>query len=97
MRHDLSVSVKLWRYLAGIVLSGCLMAGAVLAEPLRASGVLMPEPSGPVISRYLFGQFSEHLGRGIYEGIWVGPDSRIPNVRGIRSDVNFPRKRVVLQ
>lgn len=87
MRHDLSVSIRPWRYLAGMVLSGCLMASAVLAEPLRASGVLMADRSGPVISRYIFGQFSEHLGRGIYEGVWVGPDSRIPNVRGIRSDV----------
>jgi alpha-L-arabinofuranosidase len=35
----------------------------------------------------LFGQFAEHLGHGIYEGIWVGPNSSIPNTRGIRSDV----------
>jgi alpha-N-arabinofuranosidase len=42
---------------------------------------------GPRISRNIFGQFAEHLGAGIYGGIWVGPDSLIPNVRGIRSDV----------
>jgi alpha-L-arabinofuranosidase len=35
----------------------------------------------------IFGQMSEHLGQGIYNGIWVGKDSKIPNVRGIRSDV----------
>jgi alpha-L-arabinofuranosidase len=39
------------------------------------------------ISRHIYGQFSEHLGRGIYEGIWVGEDSKIPNTRGIRNDV----------
>jgi alpha-N-arabinofuranosidase len=39
------------------------------------------------ISRHIYGQFSEHLGRGIYEGIWVGEDSDIPNTRGIRNDV----------
>lgn len=39
------------------------------------------------INRHIFGQFAEHLGRGIYEGIWVGPDSDIPNTRGIRKDV----------
>jgi alpha-L-arabinofuranosidase len=39
------------------------------------------------ISRHIYGQFSEHLGRGIYEGIWVGEDSEIPNTRGIRNDV----------
>jgi len=42
---------------------------------------------GAVINRHIFGQFAEHLGRGIYEGIWVGPDSTIPNTRGIRNDV----------
>jgi alpha-N-arabinofuranosidase len=42
---------------------------------------------GPTINRNLFGQFAEHLGQGIYEGIWVGPDSPIPNTRGIRNDV----------
>lgn len=42
---------------------------------------------GPTISRDIFGQFAEHLGEGIYGGIWVGKSSKIPNVRGIRSDV----------
>ena len=42
---------------------------------------------GPKIDRNIFGQFAEHLGTGIYEGVWVGPDSPIPNTRGIRSDV----------
>jgi len=45
------------------------------------------DQSGPVISRDLFGQFAEQLGQGIYGGVWVGKDSKIPNVRGIRSDV----------
>jgi len=43
--------------------------------------------SGAKIDRNIFGQFAEHLGHGVYEGIWVGPDSAIPNTRGIRSDV----------
>ena len=43
--------------------------------------------TGAKIDRNLFGQFAEHLGHGIYEGIWVGPDSKIPNTRGIRNDV----------
>jgi alpha-N-arabinofuranosidase len=42
---------------------------------------------GLTISRYLYGQFAEHLGRGIYEGIWVGEDSPIPNTNGFRNDV----------
>ena len=43
--------------------------------------------SGPRIDRDIFGQFAEHLGTGIYGGVWVGKGSAIPNVRGIRSDV----------
>jgi alpha-N-arabinofuranosidase len=43
--------------------------------------------SGPQINRHIFGQFAEHLGTGIYGGIWVGPESEIPNTRGIRNDV----------
>jgi alpha-N-arabinofuranosidase len=42
---------------------------------------------GATINRNIFGQFAEHLGRGVYEGVWVGPDSSIPNTRGIRNDV----------
>src|SRR5262245_57112872 len=43
--------------------------------------------AGAKIDRNLFGQFAEDLGRGVYEGVWVGPDSPIPNTRGIRNDV----------
>ena len=42
---------------------------------------------GPKIDRNIFGQFAENLGHGLYEGIWVGSDSSIPNTRGIRNDV----------
>ena len=49
--------------------------------------VVKPGQAGPRIAPDIFGQFAEHLGSGIYGGIWVGPDSPIPNVRGIRSDV----------
>ena len=53
----------------------------------KVTVTLHASETGPKISRHLFGQFAEHLGRGIYEGIWVGPDSPIPNTRGIRNDV----------
>jgi alpha-L-arabinofuranosidase len=43
--------------------------------------------AGAKIDRNIFGQFAEHLGHGVYEGIWVGPGSTIPNTRGIRNDV----------
>ena len=58
--------------------------------PAAASPVavtLRADQPGPVVNRNIYGHFAEHLGRGIYEGIWVGPDSPIPNTRGIRNDV----------
>ncbi len=57
--------------------------------PVSATGTLTVQANapGPIINRDIFGQFAEHLGRGIYGGVWVGRDSKIPNVRGIRSDV----------
>ena len=39
------------------------------------------------ISRNIYGHFAEHLGRCIYGGIYVGEDSEIPNVNGMRKDV----------
>jgi alpha-N-arabinofuranosidase len=39
------------------------------------------------INRHIYGHFSEHLGRCIYGGYWVGEDSSVPNTRGIRNDV----------
>ena len=42
---------------------------------------------GAAIDKNIYGNFSEHLGRCIYEGFWVGEDSPIPNTRGIRNDV----------
>jgi len=40
-----------------------------------------------LINRNIYGHFSEHLGRCIYGGLWVGPESDIHNTRGMRNDV----------
>lgn len=39
------------------------------------------------INKDIYGHFSEHLGRCIYDGIYVGENSKIPNVNGMRCDV----------
>lgn len=39
------------------------------------------------INKEIYGHFSEHLGRCIYNGIFVGKDSPIPNTDGVRNDV----------
>ena len=48
------------------------------------------------ISREIYGNFSEHLGRCIYNGIYVGENSAIPNVRGMRSDIVAALKEIKL-
>lgn len=39
------------------------------------------------INKEIYGHFSEHLGRCIYDGLYVGKDSSIPNTNGMRDDV----------
>ena len=46
------------------------------------------------IDKNIYGHFAEHLGRGIYEGIWVGADSPIPHTRGLRDDVVAALRRI---
>ncbi|MFT3829081.1 MAG: alpha-N-arabinofuranosidase [Opitutaceae bacterium] len=70
-------------------LLAALVATAVVPLAAAADAQLIVDASkpGPVISKNIYGQFSEHLGHCIYEGIWVGPDSPIPNTKGYRNDV----------
>ena len=46
------------------------------------------------INPNLYGHFTEHLGAVIYEGIWVGEDSTIANINGIRTDVVNALKKI---
>lgn len=39
------------------------------------------------INPEIYGHFSEHLGRCIYNGMYVGENSEIPNINGVRKDV----------
>jgi alpha-L-arabinofuranosidase len=53
----------------------------------EASAIVHADRPGVKIDRHIFGQFAEHLGRGIEEGVWVSEHSPIANVRGFRKDV----------
>ncbi|WP_428969317.1 alpha-N-arabinofuranosidase [Sphingomonas sp. Xoc002] len=68
-----------------------LFAGTATAQTAPAGTAdtveVHADRPGPVYNRRLFGQFAEHLGTGIYGGIWVGKGSKIPNVNGYRRDV----------
>ncbi len=79
-------TIKNWITAIGI----CLLSVSVPISFVSAAGISVEidgEKPGAVINPNIYGQFAEHLGRGIYEGIWVGEDSKIPNIRGYRTDV----------
>ncbi len=62
-------------------------APANAAPPAATMLTIRADHAGAVINKYVYGQFSEHLGTGIYGGIYVGENSPIPNTRGFRNDV----------
>lgn len=49
--------------------------------------LINPNQKISTISKDIYGNFSEHLGRCVYEGLFVGKNSDIPNVNGMRYDV----------
>jgi alpha-N-arabinofuranosidase len=72
--------------MAAIALSSFSSVG-LAADALEAKAVVRGDKDGGVISRQLYGHFAEHLGRCVYDGIWVGENSNIPNTRGMRTDI----------
>ncbi|OXS75648.1 alpha-N-arabinofuranosidase [Domibacillus enclensis] len=61
---------------------------------MKHSAVLNMDIEQGIINKNIYGHFAEHLGRCIYEGIWVGEDSPIPNEKGIRTDVLEALKKI---
>jgi len=70
-----------------ITLSVLAFATAFSLQAQTKIHVSDSKADGQIIPKEIYGQFSEHLGRCIYDGIWVGPDSSIPNINGYRLDV----------
>lgn len=77
------------KHLTLIPIVSLLLTGASVAtaQDLSSRLVIQADEGKETINKNIYGHFSEHLGRCIYEGIWVGEDSPIPNTRGIRNDV----------
>ena len=68
----------------------------VNVEPAHAENklVIQADLGKVTIDKNIYGHFSEHLGRCVYEDYWVGEDSPIPNARGIRNDVVDALKQI---
>lgn len=67
------------------VIVAMVMAGVSATAQNRL--IIEADRGENTINRHIYGHFSEHLGRCIYGGYWVGEDSSVPNTRGIRNDV----------
>ena len=76
-----------------------LLSGLALLAPRSSQAaaaridILPDEPIG-AISPNIYGHFTEHIGGCIYDGIWVGENSKIPNVGGIRKELIDNLKRL---
>ena len=85
-------------FVATVLIAGCASTPAVDKTQQEKPGVnklvIHADKGKETINRNIYGHFSEHLGRCIYGGFWVGEDSEIPNTRGIRNDVVEALKRM---
>ena len=79
---------------ASFVLSSLPCLASAEENAATATLVVQAGRAGPVINANIYGHFTEHLGRCVYEGIWVGENSPIPNTRGIRNDVVAALKKI---
>src|SRR5262245_48408894 len=81
--------------LAGGVLA--LAGGRFAAQEARTADarieILLDEPIGRIAPE-IYGHFVEHLGGVVYDGIWVGEDSKIPNIGGVRQAIVDAMKRM---
>lgn len=76
------------RYTIATLLLASLSASTVMAETApETTMTIYADRPGAIINKNVYGQFSEHLGSGIYGGIYVGENSPIPNTGGFRNDV----------
>jgi len=68
---------------------------SMLSSKAQTDVQLIIKPAGQqVISKHIYGHFSEHLGRCIYDGFWVDENSDIPNKGRIRLDIVEALKKI---
>lgn len=72
----------------------CLLIIPVISAQKKAVLVVNADLGTDTISRHIYGHFSEHLGRCIYDGLWVGEGSAIPNTNGVRNDIISALKQI---
>ncbi|MCM8729857.1 alpha-N-arabinofuranosidase [Hephaestia sp. GCM10023244] len=79
--------MKMWTRAALLAAATMVAMPAMAQQPAQVSVAIDLDSPGARIEPAIQGQFAEDLGRGLYDGIWVGVGSKIPNTNGYRSDV----------
>ena len=94
MKRRLPTMSSLMLGLGGLFLLPAASGDLCAQEAKHASLTIHADAPGPQISRHIYGHFAEHLGSCIYDGLWVGPESKIPNTRGVRNDIVEALRRI---
>lgn len=71
-----------------------LMLFTYTAQAQNTASLVVQPKSDHTISRHIYGHFSEHLGRCIYDGFWVDPSLNVPKKDRIRLDVVDALKKI---
>ena len=85
------------RFLKNSAMAGAMLAFSghrVWAKSTDARIEIFPGDPKGVIDPNIYGQFTEHIGGVIYDGVWVGENSKIPNQHGIRSELVERMKQI---
>src|SRR3954464_513506 len=69
------------------------LAGGAETNSSASIDVLLDEPLG-TISPDIYGHFVENLSGVVYDGIWVGENSKVPNIKGIRKELVDEMKKI---
>jgi alpha-L-arabinofuranosidase len=96
--YRLAVEAAVVKHPVSSILARICLALALVAVPsarvlgevnhvTSATITVKTDRSAGVINPCIYGHFTEHLGGVIYDGIWVGKGSKIPNIDGIRKDI----------
>jgi alpha-N-arabinofuranosidase len=85
--------------MAEILRRNFLLSSLALLAPRTSSAAsaridILPDEPIATISPNIYGHFTEHIGGVIYGGVWVGENSKISNIGGIRKELIDNLKRL---
>ncbi|TKC10473.1 alpha-N-arabinofuranosidase [Pedobacter polaris] len=77
-----------------LLLSISIICSAFVLNAQTETSLTIKAANNQIISKHIYGHFSEHLGRCIYDGFWVDENSTIPNKGRIRLDIVEALKKI---